>query len=296
MIGVSAFVAKVRAIADRNPTYRTGGVGKDGTCDCIGLVMGAMYELGHKKYDLHSSNYFARYQMQKLKKVYEKDLAVGQILYRSRKDGGQLNARYQAGGRYYNGDKLDYYHAGVVTRVNPLEIIECTESGYISGIVISSDAKKWQYAGELKDVLYEGYEPDEREETLVSYKAIVTTEKDPLRVREWPETGTILGKVPKGRTVDVLAEAGDGWPKIRYNELIGYVSEQYLTPIGAAQTEPEETPEETDEVQIPTEDIAEVTIRTIIIDSAGNTFEPVGEFTVKTVLDVDGEERTKGIY
>lgn len=290
MIGVSAFVAKVRAIADRNPTYRTGGVGKDGTCDCIGLVMGAMYEMGHKKYDLHSSNYFARYQMQTLKKVYEKGLAVGQILYRSRKDGGQLNARYQAGGRYYNGDKLDYYHAGVVTRVNPLEIIECTESGYISGIVISSDAKKWQYAGELKDVLYEGYEPDEREETLVSYKAVVTTEKDPLRVREWPETGTILGKVPKGRTVDVLAEAGDGWPKIRYNELIGYVSEQYLTPIGAAQTEPEETPEETDEVQIPPEDIAEVTIRTIITDSAGNTFEPVGEFTVKTVLDVDGEE------
>lgn len=290
MIGVSAFVAKVRTIADRNPTYRTGGVGKDGTCDCIGLVMGAMYELGHKKYDLHSSNYFARYQMQTLKKVYEKDLAVGQILYRSRKDGGQLNARYQAGGRYYNGDKLDYYHAGVVTRVNPLEIIECTESGYISGIVISSDAKKWQYAGELKDVLYEGYEPEEREETLVSYKAIVTTEKDPLRVREWPETGTILGKVPKGRTVDVLAEAGDGWPKIRYNELIGYASEKYLTPIGAEQTEPEETPEETDEVQIPPEDIAEVTIRTIITDSAGNTFEPVGEFTVKTVLDVDGEE------
>lgn len=290
MIGVSAFVAKVRAIADRNPTYSTGGVGKDGTCDCIGLVMGAMYELGHKKYDLHSSNYFARYQMQTLKKVYEKDLTVGQILYRSRKDGGQLNARYQAGGRYYNGDKLDYYHAGVVTRVNPLEIIECTESGYISGVVISSDVKKWQYAGELKDVLYEGYEPDEREEKLVSYKAIVTTEKDPLRVREWPETGTILGKVPKGRTVDVLAEAGDGWPKIRYNKLIGYVSEQYLTPIGAAQTKPEETPEETDEVQIPPEDIAEVTIRTIITDSAGNTFEPVGEFTVKTVLDVDGEE------
>lgn len=290
MIGVSAFVAKVRAIADRNPTYRTGGVGKDGTCDCIGLVMGAMYELGHKKYDLHSSNYFARYQMQTLKKVYEKDLTVGQILYRSRKDSGKLNARYQAGGRYYNGDKLDYYHAGVVTRVNPLEIIECTESGYISGIVISSDAKKWQYAGELKDVLYEGYEPEKREETLVSYKAIVTTEKDPLRVREWPETGTILGKVPKGRTVDVLAEAGDGWPKIRYNELIGYVSEQYLTPIGAAQTEPEETQEETDEVQISPEDIAEVTIRTVITDSEGNTFEPVGEFVVQTVLDVDGEE------
>lgn len=289
MIGVSAFVAKVRAIADRNPTYRTGGVGKDGTCDCIGLVMGAMYELGRKRYDLHSSNYFARFQMETLKKVYEKDLAVGQILYRSRKDSGQLNARYQAGGRYYNGDKLDYYHAGVVTRVNPLEIIECTESGYISGIVISDNTGKWQYAGELKGVLYEDYEQEERTETAVSYKAIVTTEKDPLRVREWPETGTILGKVPKGRTVDVLAEAGDGWPKIRYNELIGYVSEQYLTPLGM-QTEEEPEEVQQDDVQILPEDVANVTIRTIIIDSEGNTFEPVSEFAVKTVLDVDGEE------
>lgn len=280
MIGVSAFVAKVRAIADRNPTYRTGGVGKDGTCDCIGLVMGAMYELGHKKYDLHSSNYFARYQMQTIKKVYEKDLAVGQILYRSRKDSGQLNARYQAGGRYYNGDKLDYYHAGVVTRVNPLEIIECTESGYISGIVISSDVKKWQYAGELKDVLYEGYEPDEREEKLVSYKAIVTTEKDPLRVREWPETGTILGKVPKGRTVDVLAEAGDGWPKIRYNELMGYASEQYLTPIGIT-----EKPNDTESAENDTENAANDTETApralILMDSEGNVWRPVGGFTVE---------------
>ena len=289
MIGVSAFVAKVREIADRNPTYRTGGVGKDGTCDCIGLVMGAMYELGHKKYDLHSSNYFARYQMTTLKKVNEKDLTAGQILYRSRTDNGKLNARYKPGGRYYTGDKLDYYHAGVVTRTNPLEITESTEYGYVSGIVISSDAKKWQYAGELKDVLYEGYDERTGEEYAVSYKAIVTTDKDPLRVREWAQTGTILGKVPKGRTVDVLAEAGDGWPKIRYGELIGYVSEQYLTPLGM---QPEEEPEEApqDDVQILPEDVANVTIRTIIIDSEGNTFEPVGEFTVKTVLDVDGEE------
>ena len=58
------------------------------------------------------------------------------------------------------------------------------------------------------------------------YKAVVTTEKDPLRVRESPVTGAIIGHVAKGKTVEVL-EAGE-WPKIRYNGLVGYVSGAYL--------------------------------------------------------------------
>ena len=52
-----AFLNAVCAIADAAPSYREGGTGADGTCDCIGLVMGAMYALGRAKYDLHSSNY-----------------------------------------------------------------------------------------------------------------------------------------------------------------------------------------------------------------------------------------------
>jgi uncharacterized protein YgiM (DUF1202 family) len=229
MIGVSAFIAKIREIAARNLTYRTGGIGKDGTCDCIGLIMGAMYELGNKRYDMHSTNYFARYQMMELRKVTEKDLHPGMILFRSRESTGKLNERYKPGGRYYTGDMLDYYHVAVVTGVKPLEIVECTEHGNVSGIVVSRSFKNWQDGGKLRGVLYEDYVEHEEEKTM--YKAIVNTEKDPLRVREWPETGTILGSVPKGKTVDVLAEAGDGWPKIRYNELMGYVSEMYLEPV-----------------------------------------------------------------
>lgn len=107
----------------------------------------------------------------------------------------------------------------------------------------------------------------------VSYKAIVTTEKDPLRVREWPETGTILGIVPKGRTVEVLAEAGDGWPKIRYNELMGYASEQYLTPIGII--------EEPIDTEIVPDDTETAPRALILMDSEGNVWRPVGGFTVE---------------
>ena len=113
------------------------------------------------------------------------------------------------------------------------------------------------------------------------YKAVVNTQRDPLRVREWPKTGAILGSVPRGKVIDVLEDAGDGWPKIRYNELVGYVSGEYLL---AATSTPVEDAEETE-----VKTIGEVTIRTIVEDSTGRTFEPIGGFSVRTVLEVDGE-------
>ena len=61
------------------------------------------------------------------------------------------------------------------------------------------------------------------------YQAIVNTEKDPLRVRQFAVNGKVLGSVPRGAVVDVLSESGDGWPRIRYNELVGYASGDYLT-------------------------------------------------------------------
>ncbi|MBQ8617667.1 MAG: SH3 domain-containing protein [Clostridia bacterium] len=238
MIGVSGFVSKVRSIATRDLTYRTGGSGKDGTCDCIGLIIGAMTELGHKKYDMHSTNYFARYQVLELKDVTQKDLFVGQILFRTRESTEKLNARYQRGGRYYTGDLLDYYHVAVVTSLNPLEIIECTEYGGVSGIVVNTRFKNWQCGGRLRDVLYDGYE---EERSTGMYNAKVTTKSGALNIREWPEEGPVIGKAPKGAAVEVLAEAGDGWPKVRYNGVTGYASEAYLARIAEGGAEEEET-------------------------------------------------------
>ena len=60
------------------------------------------------------------------------------------------------------------------------------------------------------------------------YQAQVITQEDPLRVRAWAQTGRILGTVPRGAVVDVLADNGDGWPRIQFNELLGYASAEYL--------------------------------------------------------------------
>lgn len=102
------------------------------------------------------------------------------------------------------------------------------------------------------------------------YSAKVITQTDPLSVREWAETGTIIGKVPKDRIVEVLSDAGDGWPKIRYNELVGYASAKYLERIA-----------DKDDPVYSGEVVPEVAVRPVfIVDSAGNRFQPVGDFRV----------------
>lgn len=268
MIGVSAFARRVEQIAARELTYHTGGVGKDGTCDCIGLIMGAMYELGHKRYDLHSTNYFARYQTMELKKAVERELFVGAILYRARTNQDNLNGRYMPGGRYYTGDLLDYYHVAVVTNVKPLRIIECTEYGDVTGIVINERFGRWDYSGKLRGVLYEEtdaggiYTGEEETGMHVLYKAMVITQEDPLTLRA-TAGGRKIGEIPKGETVEVLA--GGEWARVRYGSMLGYASAQYLERI-------EDEPEQ--------ENIITVSADVTIIDSAGNKFKPVGDWSV----------------
>lgn len=274
MISVSAFIDRVEKIAARNPAYRTGGVGRDGTCDCIGLIMGAMYELGHKQYDLHSTNYFSRYQTLEMKKVNEKELFKGQLLYRARTNQDKLHARYLPGGRYYTGDLLDYYHVGVVTGVKPLRIIECTEYGDVSGIVIHDTLGRWHWGGRLRGVDYDEnmggiYEPGKEEEFTVLYKARVITQEDPLTLRA-TAGGRKVGEIPRGETVEVLAEGE--WTLVRYGEKRGYASAKYLERIEEAEAE-----------------YAELTVRTIIEDGMGRTFEPIGGFSVRVQLEAHGE-------
>lgn len=262
MIGVSGFVARVEQIAARKPVYRIGGVGRDGTCDCIGLIMGAMYELGHAKYDMHSTNYFARYQILELKDASEKAMFVGQLLLRSRANQDKLNTRYLPGGRYYTGDLLDYYHIAVVTSVKPLRIVECTEYGDVKGIVVNDKFRNWHHGGKLRGVDYDDmggiYEPGS-EVFMALYNAIVNTQEDPLTMRA-TAGGRKIGEIPRGETVEVLAEGE--WALVRYGEKRGYVSSKYIERIADP------------------ENMITVSADVTIIDSEGNKFKPVGDWRV----------------
>ena len=56
-----------------------------------------------------------------------------------------------------------------------------------------------------------------------------TVTADALRLRESASTdSTILATAPSGDTVVVLADAGNGWYKVDYNSIEGYMSGEYL--------------------------------------------------------------------
>lgn len=235
------FVSAVNAIAAKQPTYRTGGTGSDGTCDCIGLIMGAL----GGKFDLHSTNYFARYEMDGLYPLADwRELKAGDLVYKYRPDNGELNERYKSGGTHDTGDHMDYYHAGVVTSINPLEITHCTQTNNINGIARDTSIKGWDLYGQIADLEYEDQTENENENPATVELAVVYSENEkPVRMRKTPTTTgnyNTIAKVPKGAQVEVL-ETDGVWSTIRWNGQRGYMMNRYLQVIGEV-TAPEEVP------------------------------------------------------
>ena len=142
---IDTFLAAVEAIAAERPAYRLGGKAADGTCDCIGLIIGALERCGTKWPGIHGSNWAARNAMAWLKPVSGTScLSRGSIVYKARQPGEsgyRLPDRYAA-----DPDRLDYYHVGVVRSISPLEIVHCTSPG---GVVTDTRPGRWAWTGAL---------------------------------------------------------------------------------------------------------------------------------------------------
>jgi len=98
---------------------------------------------------IHGSNWAARKEAVNLHPVKSvADLEVGDMVLKACEPGTKgysLPARYKKGGAYYNSDLKDYYHAGLVYSVNPLQIRHMSSK-------MTTDTKigKWNYAAKLK--------------------------------------------------------------------------------------------------------------------------------------------------
>ena len=187
---------------------------------------------------------------------------------------GIQNAK--AGMLAFKRDGKDVHHVGIVTGVGTVLHSSSAQGG--RGVVETplSSSEGWNLLAVHRYITVAEGENEmiiaEVPKTVL-YRATVNTSKDPLRVREWPKTGTILGGVPKERTVEVLSDAGDGWPMIQYGELVGYASGEYLLA--------EDKPEEAEAAPEVAESAIEVNAAQVtIVDSAGNVFKPVGKFEV----------------
>lgn len=217
---LEAFIAQVEAIAQASPVYRLGGDGSDGTCDCIGLVIGAIRQAGGAWMGTHGSNYAARYEMRELLPVTEAgELCLGDVVYKARTPG---QAGYALPERYKKGpDQRDYYHVGVVTAVEPLEITHCTGPG----IVRDTKLGKWVYRGRLKKVDYDGTEVVE---TMVQTAKVTAASGSAVKMRSKPSASDRLyWEVPVGAEVQV-AEVTGSWAKVRYGDRTGYMMTDFL--------------------------------------------------------------------
>ena len=143
-----AFLAAVRAVLDEKPVYRTGGSGADGTCDCIGLVIGAVRRCGlawaKRGSGAHSSNWAARHRVTGLQALHgAAGLRPGQLVFKAR---GPGEAGYALPARYGRG--TDYYHVGVVLSARPLRIAHCT-GGRTNGCAVVRSLRGWTHAAVL---------------------------------------------------------------------------------------------------------------------------------------------------
>lgn len=253
------FANEVQELALTITGYQTGKSGQNGLCDCIGLIMGAMANLGRGSYPMHSTNYFARYQMDSLRTLKSGEvLQIGQLLYKHNADQNDLNDRYKPGGRYYiNGDLRNYYHVGVVTDLSPLEITHCTQSGNISGIKRDSSTKGWTLVGEMRGV---DYATKHEEDNMISRTAYVVVPQGTktANLRERPDTASDrLKKISAGTVVDVLEET-DGWATIVDPDgARGYMMTDFLKffPYGDVEV-PDEPEDSQQEAEVPMDEVS----------------------------------------
>lgn len=233
---IATFLAMVARIKSLNPKYRQPGDGSDGTCDCIGLIIGAIRRMGLKWSGIHGSNWTARKEFVSLKHITDKSqLELGDVVLKAfepNENGWDLPDRYRRGGKYYNGDLRDYYHAGVVTSVAPFNITHMSKK-----MTVDTKLGKWSYGGKLRILVNAAggiAEPTSPAGTpATGVRAVVVAESGgTVNFRRTPSLkGALIERIPLGVTVEIVAP-GETWASIKYGNKTGYMMAQYLDIVG----------------------------------------------------------------
>lgn len=252
------FLQMVETIRKLNPAYKQPGDGSDGTCDCIGLEIGALRRMGLKWTGIHGSNYAARYQTVNLEYIEDAgQLEKGDIIYKAANEKGivklacnvgtkkhawTLPDRYKKGRAYYDGDLLDYYHVGIVTGVDPLRITHMTSPAMKVDKNLSGG---WNYHGKSRPLVEEAErkagepmpEPDKKPAEPVpseGSRAIVTANNGkPVKLRQYPSKSCkTWDKVPCGTEVEIV-KPGEEWAEVNCGKRKGwYMMAEFLDVIG----------------------------------------------------------------
>ena len=238
---VRKFLDKVMLIYNSNPKRREPGDGSDGYCDCIGLPIGASRRAGFGYSGIHGCNYAARKQTVDLKPINSQaDLQLGDIVYKAVPKGHKnwtldKYPRYLPGGKYYNGDLNDYYHAGVVESLEPFRIRHMSAK-------MTTDTKvntyyPWTHHGKFRPVVNGAggkVDPVTPDTPSTGKQAVLVAPSGKtvnLRMKPSKINSRILAQVKLGSIVEIT-DPGDVWCAVKWNGFTGYMMAEFLDVIG----------------------------------------------------------------
>lgn len=251
---IQNFLQMVAKIKSLNPAYKQPGDGTNGVCDCIGLIIGAIRRMGLAWKGIHGSNYAARYQMAGLNKISSlNEIELGDVMLKAYEKGNRkwdLPNRYWKGKKYDTGDYKDYYHAGVITSLNPIVITHMTSPSMKTLTVKSMDTlikNNWMYHGKAKPIVEAagGVTPTptptpaptpEPAPTTGSKAIVVASSGKTVKMRQYPSKScATYDDVKIGETVTIV-DPGETWAKINYGRRTGwYMMAEFLDVIGDGQ-------------------------------------------------------------
>lgn len=225
IIQADKLIALFKRMAREHWRYEWGAA-KEGAVDCSGAFVYAFKKLAGLNLP-HGSNALVREWGGEIAPA--KQAQPGYMVTKWRAEFTGENADELR--KKYGSDRLgDHYHIGLMGDDGLVYNAQSEKTGFVA-----SDIKNWDYCLPIKKVAYS----ESGENVVALYKAIVTTENDPLNVRSAPKTGLKIGTVPRGATVEILsaphpdssALTAEDWPRIRFGELVGYASAAFLSPI-----------------------------------------------------------------
>ena len=130
----------------------------------------------------------------------------------------------QAGMLAFKRRGTDVHHVGLVTGDGMV-----IHSSSVWGRVVETPLDgEWTLLGIHRCIDVAPAGPEQEADGAPLYTARVTTARDPLRIRETPVIGRVIGHVPRGAYVRVLEDDGSGWPRIEYEGSVGVACGEYL--------------------------------------------------------------------
>ena len=224
-ITADRFIRGVNSIYEEKPSYRLGGDGSDGTCDCIGMPRGALKREGVTGVsNMGGTNMAARKAIENLREISGTGaLQLGDVVLKTR-DADDPNYplpdRYRKGHPDYDPEwgETNFTHIGTVTGVNPLEITHMTSP------TAKKDTKigNWKYSGQLPWVK-RGADP----EPVPEGYAVVTAVKVALRTAPTTEAKVIV-RANKGDKVKIETPPPSEWEYVSYKGKTGYMMKKFI--------------------------------------------------------------------